>query len=83
MEPAGGFVVTSDARYRTGVVTALVAFGLGAGVAAAVPAQADDAPMVHRVTYTVTAEQPTTVGIYYREVHEDGRTYYVASESPF
>ncbi|MCA4724471.1 MULTISPECIES: hypothetical protein [Mycolicibacterium] len=81
MEPAGGFVVTSDARYRTGVVTALLAFGLGAGVAAAVPARADDAPMVHRVTYTVTAEQPTTVGIYYREV--DPPTWADYSHNPY
>nr|WP_264065168.1 hypothetical protein [Mycolicibacterium komossense] len=27
-----------------------------------------DEPVLHRVTYTVTADQPTDVGVYYRDV---------------
>ncbi|MCV7365752.1 hypothetical protein H7K19_29870 [Mycolicibacterium neworleansense] len=49
-------------------MSTLVAVALGVGPSLAAPAHADEAPTMHRVTYTVTAEQPTAVGIYYREV---------------
>ncbi|MFV8242963.1 hypothetical protein [Mycolicibacterium peregrinum] len=88
MERAGGFVVICDARYRaavklwrTGTVSALLAVGLAAGIAVATPAHADEEPMPHRVTYTVTAEQPTTVGIYFREV--DPPTWADYSHNPY
>lgn len=51
----------------------MAALGIGsvvlvtAAVAPPVPARADD-PLLHRVTYTVSADQPTDVGIYYRDV---------------
>ncbi|OLP03025.1 hypothetical protein BVU76_07770 [Mycolicibacterium porcinum] len=61
-------------------MSALVA-ALGAGIALATPAHADEAPMMHRVTYTVTAEQPTTVGIYFREV--DPPTWADYSHNPY
>lgn len=47
---------------------------IGAMVAMAVstmamqPASADDGPVQHRVTYTVTADSATAAGIYYRDV---------------
>lgn len=74
-------MVICDARYRTGAVTALLAVGLGAGVTVVSPAQADEGPMMHRVTYTVTAEQPATVGIYFREV--DPPTWADYSHNPY
>jgi hypothetical protein len=37
-------------------------------LSAAAPARADDAAVLHRVTYTVTADRPTAAGIYYRDV---------------
>ncbi|MDT0425975.1 hypothetical protein, partial [Streptomyces evansiae] len=65
-------MATSDAlggapsrRWRTGAVFAVT---IGACLPLATPAHADEDPMMHRVTYTVTAEQPTAVGIYFREV---------------
>ncbi|MDH6198053.1 hypothetical protein M2272_004712 [Mycobacterium frederiksbergense] len=51
-------------RRRAGAVLAVA---LGACLPLATPAHADDDPAPHRVTYTVTAEQPTTVGIYFRD----------------
>ena len=68
-------------RWRAGTVSALLVLGFGAGVAVAGPAHADEAPMPHRVTYTVTAEQPTTVGIYYRDV--DPPTWADYSHNPY
>ncbi|BBX90386.1 hypothetical protein [Mycolicibacterium boenickei] len=65
---------------RAVAVTAFVA-ALGAGLALATPSHADEAPMMHRVTYTVTAEQPTTVGIYFREV--DPPTWADYSHNPY
>ncbi|WP_209923589.1 hypothetical protein [Mycolicibacterium lutetiense] len=54
---------------------------LGAGLPVAAPAYADENPMTHRVTYTVTAEQPTDVGIYYRDV--DPPTWADYSHDPY
>nr|WP_308208380.1 hypothetical protein [Mycolicibacterium houstonense] len=61
-------MATRDALGCNGIVSAMSAVALGAALAVAAPAQAEENPAVHRVTYTVTAEQPTTVGIYFREV---------------
>lgn len=66
---------------RAVAVGALVAVALGVSLASATPAHADEAPMMHRVTYTVTAEQPTTVGIYFREV--DPPTWADYSHNPY
>ncbi|WP_243858376.1 hypothetical protein [Mycobacterium sp. DL440] len=81
-------MATSDARDRAvlkrrrkGAVGVLIAVALGAGVPLATPAHADEDPMLHRVTYTVTAEQPTTVGIYFREV--DPPTWADYSHNPY
>ncbi|CDO31730.1 hypothetical protein [Mycolicibacterium porcinum] len=71
-------MATSD---RAVAVSALVAVALGTGVALATPAHSDEAPMTHRVTYTVTAEQPTAVGIYFREV--DPPTWADYSHNPY
>lgn len=81
-------MVTCDARGRTvlkrwraGTVSAFLAVGLAGGVAQASPAHADEAPILHRVTYTVTAEQSTAVGIYFREV--DPPTWADYSHNPY
>ncbi|WP_454793327.1 hypothetical protein [Mycolicibacterium lutetiense] len=59
----------------------MFAVALGACLPLAAPAYADEGPMPHRVTYTVTAEQSTTVGIYYRDV--DPPTWADYSHNPY
>ncbi|MGV0815524.1 hypothetical protein ABQF34_26550 [Mycolicibacterium boenickei] len=59
----------------------MCAVTLGASLSLAAPAHAEENPMMHRVTYTVTAEQPTTVGIYFREV--DPPTWADYSHNPY
>ncbi|KMV19364.1 hypothetical protein ACT17_08065 [Mycolicibacterium conceptionense] len=78
MARAGGFVVISESRRAAGALLAAV---LGTCLACAPSANADDGPMLHRVTYTVTAEQPTAVGIYYRDV--DPPTWADYSHNPY
>ena len=48
---------------RAVALSAMFAAALGACLPLAIPAHADEDPMMHRVTYTVTADEPTTVGI--------------------
>lgn len=62
-------------------VSALVAVTFGSCLPMAAAAHADEGPMPHRVTYTVTAEQPTDVGIYYRDV--DPPTWADYSHNPY
>ncbi|WP_135459812.1 hypothetical protein [Mycobacterium sp. DL99] len=59
----------------------MLAVALGACLPLATPAHADEGPLLHRVTYTVTAEEPTTVGIYFREV--DPPTWADYSHNPY
>ncbi|MBN3512527.1 hypothetical protein JYB55_27225 [Mycolicibacterium septicum] len=59
----------------------MFAVTIGACLPLATPAHADEDPMMHRVTYTVTAEQPTAVGIYFREV--DPPTWADYSHNPY
>lgn len=66
---------------RAGMVPVVAAFALVSGLSLAAPVYADEGPMMHRVTYTVTAEQPTTVGIYFREV--DPPTWADYSHNPY
>jgi hypothetical protein len=47
---------------------AVLTIAIGCGAAMSPRAHADDDPTSHRVAYSVTAEQPTTASIYYREV---------------
>lgn len=67
-------MATSDAR-------GCAVFAVAVSLISATPAHADEAPALHRVTYTVTAEQPTTVGIYFREV--DPPTWADYSHNPY
>lgn len=62
---------------------AVYACGLTAALCGAMTptAAADDGPPVHRVTYTVTADRPTAVGIYYRDV--DPPTWADYSHDPY
>ncbi|WP_396909046.1 hypothetical protein [Mycolicibacterium sp.] len=62
-------------------MSARLAAAIGIGLCLAAPAHADDDPMLHRVTYTVTAEQPTAVGIYFRE--SDPPTWADYSHNPY
>lgn len=66
---------------HAGVVPAVAAVALVSGVALAAPVYPDEGPTMHRVTYTVTAEQPTTVGIYFRDV--DPPTWADYSHNPY
>lgn len=80
-------MATSDVRDRAlsrqhlCTVSALFGVALGTCLSTATPAHADEAPMPHRVTYTVTAEQRTDVGIYYRDV--DPPTWADYSHNPY
>lgn len=80
-------MVTSDMRGRAlsrrflCTVSALFGVVLGTWLSTATPAHADEAPVPHRVTYTVTAEQRTDVGIYYRDV--DPPTWADYSHNPY
>ncbi|WP_308170439.1 hypothetical protein [[Mycobacterium] fortunisiensis] len=70
-------MVTPDGR-----VSALVAMAaVGAGIAVAGPAHADEAVAPYRVTYTVSVDQPTSAGIYFREV--DPPTWADYSHNPY
>ncbi|WP_052235663.1 hypothetical protein [Mycolicibacterium setense] len=66
---------------RAGMVPAVFAVALVSGLSLAAPVYADEGPMMHRVTYTVTAEETTTVGIYFREV--DPPTWADYSHNPY
>ncbi|SEP77502.1 hypothetical protein SAMN04488583_1007 [Mycobacterium sp. 88mf] len=66
---------------RAVALSAMFAAALGACLPLAIPAHADDDPMMHRVTYTVTADEATTVGIYFREV--DPPTWADYSHNPY
>nr|WP_171055091.1 hypothetical protein [Mycobacterium sp. DBP42] len=71
-------MVTSESSRAVG---AALTAALGACLAFAPPVHADEGPMLHRVTYTVTAEHPTAVGIYFREV--DPPTWADYSHNPY
>jgi hypothetical protein len=67
-------------RWSTRVAEcAIVSVAISASVASS--ASADNDPPLHRVVYTVTADQPVTAGIYYRDV--DPSTWADYSHNPY